>query len=88
MMGACLELLLGCFHRNQTRPFTLKKTCYTVCLDCGREIPYSWAKMRSLKQDEDVNGGNRAGHTAAAGGSISLQSSLASRPVTSNSLAQ
>ena len=52
MIGACLELLFGCLHRNQTRPFTLNKTCYTVCLDCGRELPYSWVEMRPLEPAE------------------------------------
>jgi hypothetical protein len=56
MIGACLELFFGCFHRNQTRPFTLNKTCYTVCLDCGRELPYSWGAMRPLKPAECANG--------------------------------
>lgn len=55
MIVACLEFLLGCIHRNQTRPFTLNKTCYTVCLDCGRELPYSWEAMRSLKPAECAN---------------------------------
>jgi hypothetical protein len=52
MMDACLEFLFGCRHQNQTRPFTLKKSCYKVCLDCGREMPYSWAEMRLLKPEE------------------------------------
>jgi hypothetical protein len=52
MIGAWLELLFGCSHRNQTRPFTLNKTCYTVCLNCGRELPYSWVAMRTLKPAE------------------------------------
>lgn len=52
MIDACLEFFFGCVHRNQTRPFTLKKACYTVCLDCGRELPYSWAAMRPLRRSE------------------------------------
>ncbi|MGA7522079.1 MAG: hypothetical protein WBW84_06330 [Acidobacteriaceae bacterium] len=56
MMSACLEFLFGCVHRSQTRAFTLNKTCYTVCLDCGRELPYSWAEMRPLKQAECPKG--------------------------------
>lgn len=52
MIDACLEYLLGCFHRNQTRPFTLNNNCYTVCLDCGRELPYSWHAMRPLHRSE------------------------------------
>lgn len=52
MMGPFLEFLFGCLHHHQTRAFTLNKTCYTVCLDCGRELPYSWAEMRTLKRAE------------------------------------
>ncbi len=55
MIDACLGFLFGCLHRNQTRPFTLNKTCYTVCLDCGRELPYSWVAMRSMKRKECAN---------------------------------
>jgi hypothetical protein len=55
MLGACLEFLFGCLHRSQTRPFTVNKTCYTVCLDCGRELPYSWAEMRPLKRAESAD---------------------------------
>lgn len=55
MLGTCLEFLFGCVHSNQTRPFTLNKNCYTVCLDCGRELPYSWTEMRTLKLGECVH---------------------------------
>lgn len=48
MMEACLDLLFGCTHRHQSRPFTLNKNCYTVCLDCGHETPYSWREMRPM----------------------------------------
>lgn len=51
-MSLFLEFLFGCVHHNQTRAFTLNKTCYTVCLDCGRELPYSWTEMRTLKPAE------------------------------------
>lgn len=52
MFRAWIESLLKCVHDRQTRPFTLNKTCYTVCLDCGRHMPYSWAEMRSLTDAE------------------------------------
>ncbi|MGC2639043.1 MAG: hypothetical protein WA294_17795 [Acidobacteriaceae bacterium] len=48
MIDACLDLLFGCIHRHQSRPFTLNKHCYTVCLDCGHETPYSWREMRPM----------------------------------------
>ncbi len=60
MVSSCLDFLFGCVHKNQTRPFTLNKTCYTVCLDCGRELPYSWAEMRPLKRSEYAKSGYRA----------------------------
>jgi hypothetical protein len=51
-MSAFLEFLLACPHRSQTRAFTLRQRCYTVCLDCGRELPYSWVQMRTLNDTE------------------------------------
>ena len=52
MIHTCLDLLFGCPHRSQTRPFTLNKSCYTVCLDCGEELPYSWREMRPMTRSE------------------------------------
>lgn len=52
MLSACLEFLFRCGHNHQTRAFTLNKTCYKVCLDCGQKLPYSWAEMRPLKRAE------------------------------------
>lgn len=51
-MSAFLEFLLACPHRRQTRAFTLEQRCYTVCLDCGGELPYSWVQMRTLNDAE------------------------------------
>lgn len=60
MIEACLDLLFGCSHWHQSRPFTLNTSnrrtpgvdsgelCYTVCLHCGHEMPYSWREMRPL----------------------------------------
>jgi hypothetical protein len=42
------ELVLGCSHQHLTRPFTLQKQTYMVCLDCGKQIYYSAASMRPL----------------------------------------
>jgi hypothetical protein len=33
------DVLFGCCrHHHQTRPFTLKRQTYRVCLDCGKQI--------------------------------------------------
>jgi hypothetical protein len=50
--------LFGCAHRHCTFPITSKKqgapssegkppaTTYIVCLDCGKEFPYDWQRMK------------------------------------------
>lgn len=51
-LRACLnffaEILFGCSHSRLTRPFTLEKETYKVCLDCGKQIYYSAQDMRPL----------------------------------------
>lgn len=42
------EIFFGCSHGHMTRPFTLQASSYKVCLDCGRQFPYSLEKMRTL----------------------------------------
>jgi hypothetical protein len=42
------EMFFGCSHGHLTRPFTLQASSYKVCLDCGRQFPYSVEKMRLL----------------------------------------
>jgi len=42
------EIFFGCSHGNLTRPFTLQAHSYKVCLDCGKQMPYSVEKMRLL----------------------------------------
>jgi hypothetical protein len=49
-MGTFLiDILLGtCFHRRQSRPFTLDNQTYKVCLQCATVIPYSLERMAPL----------------------------------------
>jgi hypothetical protein len=47
------DTLFGCTHRRRTFPITAKKpgthsTTYVVCLDCGKEFPYDWQKMKVM----------------------------------------
>jgi len=42
------ESVFGCHHQKISRVFTIRKHTYQVCLDCGREFPYSWELMRSI----------------------------------------
>jgi hypothetical protein len=42
-----LHVLFGCHHSQLTRVFTIGNRTYQVCIDCGREIDYSWELMQS-----------------------------------------
>lgn len=49
------DLLLGCPHRQITRPFTIDNRTYCVCCDCGREFTYSLEMMRIVSPDDHRN---------------------------------
>lgn len=40
----------SCWHRHISRPFTLCGRTYEVCLDCGKELPYSLERMARVKE--------------------------------------
>jgi hypothetical protein len=49
----------GCSHKKLSFPMTRprkvaqgsrRKNTYAVCLDCAKEIPYSWSEMRLVKE--------------------------------------
>jgi len=52
-----VESLIGCHHQQLSRVFTIRRRTYRVCLQCGREIEYSWALMHSLRPNgsDDVH---------------------------------
>lgn len=52
VIGFFYELIFGCRHHRQTRPFTLEAETYKVCLDCGRQIFYSSERMTPLTARE------------------------------------
>lgn len=46
------DVMFGCRHPRQTRPFTLQQQTYKVCLDCGSKIYYSRERMTPLSARE------------------------------------
>lgn len=57
------DALFGCWHRRKTIPISPRLgpdrrtrpapfETYVVCLDCGKEFPYSWKEMRPLTPAE------------------------------------
>ncbi len=46
-----LHFAFGCHHRQKSSVFTIRKRTYQVCLKCGKEFEYSWARMRSVRSN-------------------------------------
>jgi len=44
-----IELILGCWHQKISRPFTIAKQTYEVCLDCGKQFSYSLHTMSVVR---------------------------------------
>jgi hypothetical protein len=52
LLGFFYDIIFGCRHWSQTRPFTLEQQTYKVCLDCGKQIYYSRERMTPLSARE------------------------------------
>ncbi len=52
LLGFFYDIVFGCRHWSQTRPFTLEQQTYKVCLDCGKQIYYSTERMTPLSARE------------------------------------
>lgn len=63
MVSKVLGALFGCWHGRYSFPITVKKGqrspaafptgTYVVCLDCGKEFPYDWKRMRIVSAKAD-----------------------------------
>ncbi len=54
------DMVFGCWHKRCTFPITVRGKqrrsiaaasatgTYVVCLDCGREFPYDWSRLKRL----------------------------------------
>jgi len=63
MDNTLLQTFFGCSHRKTTFPLTPRQSrgsgesrtlqakgqTYIACLDCGKELPYDWDKMQTIK---------------------------------------
>ncbi len=51
-----VNFLFGCTHRRTTFPISTRASrrkpasTYVACLDCGKELAYSWEEMRILPE--------------------------------------
>jgi hypothetical protein len=57
MIANVFDMLFGCWHRRYSFPITTRAGrqrpeaaavtgTYVVCLDCGKEFPYDWQRMK------------------------------------------
>jgi predicted transcriptional regulator len=67
MITTLVDALFGCWHRNYSFPITAKRSArrspaaavtgtYVVCLDCGKEFPYSWQEMKVVSAESGSAG--------------------------------
>ena len=47
-----LSSVFGCSHDRLSRPFTIQRQSYMVCLECGQKVFYSMEEMRRLSRRE------------------------------------
>ena len=48
-----LQRAFGCRHSQLSRVFTLDRRTYRVCLQCAKQIDYSWETMCCINSNED-----------------------------------
>jgi hypothetical protein len=65
-----MPLWSGCSHKKLSFPMTRprkvaqgsrRKNTYAVCLDCAKEIPYSWSEMRLIKERRQADDSSHSG---------------------------
>jgi hypothetical protein len=63
MVDKFINALFGCWHSHYSFPITVRAGSrrnnaaaltgtYVVCLDCGKEFPYSWEEMRVVDPNQ------------------------------------
>ena len=88
LLGFFYDIVFGCRHWSQTRPFTLEQQTYKVCLDCGKQIYYSRERMTPLSAREVRRmKASTAGPVTVIGKSMPADSFFARRANKSNAAA-
>ncbi len=77
MFSKLLDAVFGCWHSHYSFPVTPRSrprrgsaACltgtYVVCLECGKELPYDWKKMKVVTSIEKGAGLVRSWETKEA----------------------
>ena len=66
MIGQIFDAVFGCWHSQYSFPITTVSRgtrrnsaaavtgTYVVCLECGKEMPYDWQKMKVVSSTSKV----------------------------------
>jgi len=68
MIGKVFDVIFGCRHGHYSFPITVRHSSirtevpaaaltgtYVACLDCGKELPYDWRKMKVITSHQDAD---------------------------------
>ncbi len=66
MLGKVIDAIFGCRHGHYSFPITVRHSSirtevpaaaltgtYVACLDCGKELPYDWRKMKVITSQSE-----------------------------------
>ena len=68
MIAKIFDAVFGCRHSQYSFPMTVRRSSgrsapapiaggtYVVCLECGKEMPYDWQRMKVVNSANKVNG--------------------------------
>lgn len=67
MIAKVFDAVFGCWHSQYSFPMTIPRGSrrdsaagpggtYVVCLECGKELPYDWQRMKIVSAAGKVNG--------------------------------
>jgi hypothetical protein len=66
MIAKVFDAVFGCWHSQYSFPITVSGASrrslpgavsgtYVVCLECGKELPYDWQRMKVVSRPGKVN---------------------------------
>ncbi len=68
MLGKVIDAIFGCKHGHYSFPITVRHSTiktdvpaaaltgtYVACLDCGKELPYDWRKMKVITSQSEIS---------------------------------
>jgi hypothetical protein len=65
MIAKIFDAVFGCWHSQYSFPITVSRGTrhnspaavagtYVVCLECGKELPYDWQRMKVVRPTQEM----------------------------------